>query len=199
MELKVFVGSWGRPTGSSLRQRVLVGGIWLLWYEENTKVRLIHIHRFFIHVAVNSLRGRSWMLMVVYACPKASVRKHLWATLNDVVVDDLWLLLGNFNCVLRGEEKSSIVGVSNSFASSVAKGSDRFGICGPIVYLESWFGCQNQTCSEAWQGLMWCWMETEFSNGEYSTSYTFLLRLISPSPRAITGIGSKAGWKPFKF
>lgn len=61
------------------------------------------------------------MLMAVYTSPNASVRRHLCLTLNKMSIERPWLLMGDFNCILRGEEMSSGDGVSDSFASWVAE------------------------------------------------------------------------------
>lgn len=51
----------------------------------------------------------------VYAPPHASRRSGLWGKLDELPVEGPWLLIGDFNCVLREVERSSRRGASSSF------------------------------------------------------------------------------------
>lgn len=51
----------------------------------------------------------------MYAIPQASSRRHLWSALGQLELSDAWMMVGNFNCVLKGEERSLYKEVSSSF------------------------------------------------------------------------------------
>lgn len=53
----------------------------------------------------------------MYASPTLSIRRHLWARLNQLYMEGLSLLIGDFNCVLKGKERSTGDGVSTSFVN----------------------------------------------------------------------------------
>lgn len=55
--------------------------------------------------------GWHWLLTAVYGSLNASVGKHIW----DMWVEGPWMLVGDFNCVIRGDERSSGTGASYSF------------------------------------------------------------------------------------
>lgn len=67
------------------------------------------------HLEVRSARERLWDLMAVYASPNSSIQTYLWGNLDEIKSDNPWLVMGDFNCVLRGDERSSGVGVSSAF------------------------------------------------------------------------------------
>lgn len=152
------------------------GGVWLLWDGDTIDVKLIHVHKFFVHVAITLGSGKCWMLTDVYASPNANIRRHLWSTLNKLYIEGSWLLMGDFNCVLRGEERSSGAGVSDSFVSWVAKRG--------LVDL----GCT---------GHKFTWTHgVEVQNRRSAHSYSDhcpLLLQLNP------GLGVRLGDRPFKF
>lgn len=43
----------------------------------------------------------------MYANPHANIRKYLWGKLNVMRIEHPWLIIGDFNCILREEERSS--------------------------------------------------------------------------------------------
>lgn len=63
------------------------------------------------------------MLTIVYASPNASIRKYFWAKLNEVNINEPWLIMGDFNCVLKDEERNSRGGASSSFPNWVTQRS----------------------------------------------------------------------------
>lgn len=95
------------------------GGIWVLWNEGDVKIEPRYVHKQIIHMAVVSTGGLTWELMVVYASPQASLRRQLWSVLGQLELKEAWALIGDFNCVLRGEERNSGGGVSSSFVEWV--------------------------------------------------------------------------------
>lgn len=56
-----------------------------------------------------------WEFTAVYANPHANVRKHLWGKLNEMRVERPWLIIGDFNYVLSGDERTSGRGTSSRF------------------------------------------------------------------------------------
>lgn len=56
------------------------------------------------------------MFTALFASPIASERRQLWQNLDGLQTYLLWLIIGDFNCVMKGEERSSGEGVSDSFA-----------------------------------------------------------------------------------
>lgn len=84
-------------------------------------MRLEVVHRSFLYMEIRSANGQKWALTAVYANPKASVRQFLWRKLYELMVGIPWILIGEFNCALLTEERSSRTGVSSSFRSRVDK------------------------------------------------------------------------------
>lgn len=87
-----------------------------MWDDEEIHINLKHAYKFFVHVEVKIVGRVSCLLTTVYASPKENIRKFLWATSDERWVEGPWILVGDFNCVLRGEESSSGTGASYSFA-----------------------------------------------------------------------------------
>lgn len=65
------------------------------------------------------IRGRRWLFTTVYAIPRANVRRHLSLNLNELYIGDPWLVMGDFDCILK--ERSLGSGVSDSFANWVVQ------------------------------------------------------------------------------
>lgn len=59
--------------------------------------------------------------MAVYASPQTGVRQFLWDKLDALEVGVPWILIGDFNCVLRTDERSLKSGVSSSFGNWIDK------------------------------------------------------------------------------
>lgn len=110
----------GRPTGSALRRRGIVEAYWILWDEESVKLVLLEVDRSFIYALVTLKNGKRWTFTAIYASPRVAVRRHLWGKLREPFNKEPWLVMGDFNYVLRGKERSSGVGVSDSFVDWVA-------------------------------------------------------------------------------
>lgn len=102
---------------------VFSGGIWLLWDESVINVVPMDANRYFIHAVVSLKNGLRCMLTAMYTSPRENVRKHLWVELDTLVVNEPWVLLGDFNCVLSSEERSSGSGISSSFLQWVSRGA----------------------------------------------------------------------------
>lgn len=74
---------------------------------------------FFLHLEAKTGGGKEWEITVVYASPNPIVRRFFWGKLNGIEVRRPWMLVGDFNCVLHDEERSSNSGVSSCFQSWV--------------------------------------------------------------------------------
>lgn len=92
-------------------------GIWLLWDEEEIKIKILYAHNFLMHVAVTSADCKNLELTSVYAIPNASIRKHLLGKLNEMRIEDSLVIICDFKCVLKGEERNSSGGASSIFAN----------------------------------------------------------------------------------
>lgn len=100
------------------------GGVWCLWDEEVVDVTFRDVHTSFVHLSVRTRGGKKWELSAVYASPNANIRRHLWSCLDGLNITDPWMLIGDFNCVLRSDERSSLRGESSNFKDWV----DRKGL-----------------------------------------------------------------------
>lgn len=97
------------------------GGIWCLWDENEIKVELRHARAYFIHLSVHFARGRRWEMTAVYAPPSSCKRRKFWEKIDEVKIEDPWLTIGDFNCVLQDMERSSNKGASSSFQEWVGR------------------------------------------------------------------------------
>lgn len=76
--------------------------------------------------------GVQWELTAVYANPHASGRMGLWDDLDKITVMNPWALIGDFNCVLKNDERNSNSGASSNFMEWVErKGLIDLGYSGP--------------------------------------------------------------------
>lgn len=64
----------------------------------------------FIHMEVKVEDGQVWMLMAVYENSHSNIRRFLWEQHDDLGGRRPWLLIRDFNSVLRDDERSSKVG-----------------------------------------------------------------------------------------
>lgn len=58
-------------------------------------------------------------LTAIYASPNARIRRSLWSRLDELRIEDPWVLFGDFNCMVMSKERSSIGGISSSFQAWV--------------------------------------------------------------------------------
>ncbi|KAK8985995.1 hypothetical protein V6N11_037714 [Hibiscus sabdariffa] len=86
----------------------LIGGIWLLW-SDVVDVEVLRVSNQFVHGHV-CVSGSSWWVYftAVYASPNATIRRRVWDLLSALRPegDTMWLLGGDFNSILRLEERS---------------------------------------------------------------------------------------------
>lgn len=84
------------------------GGLWLLWKKEEADVFVLSATEQEIHASVKLCDSNlSWLISSVYASPRIAERRILWSNLSKVAsLHSLpWLLLGDFNEILIGEDK----------------------------------------------------------------------------------------------
>lgn len=84
------------------------GGLWLLWKKEEAEISVLSSTEQEIHATVKVRSSNlTWIISPVYASPRLSERKILWSNLTTVAqLHNLpWLVLGDFNAVLCGEDK----------------------------------------------------------------------------------------------
>ena len=85
-----------------------VGGLWLLWKKDEVDVFVLSSTEQEIHATIQVCNSDStWIISSVYASPRFMERKILWSNLSEVAkVHNLsWLLLGDFNETLCGNDK----------------------------------------------------------------------------------------------
>lgn len=70
-----------------------------------------------MHVEIASSKGKICDLTTIYASSCTSIRKLIWGMLDEMKIEYPWLIIGDFNGVLRGEERSFGQGVSNCFVN----------------------------------------------------------------------------------
>lgn len=107
METDVICKKVGKPHWIRPDAEGFSGGIWLLWDEAEVQINLIHAHKFFVHAEVRNVGGINWLLTVIYASPKTTIQNHLWVSLEEMWIKGPWMLVGDFNCVLRSGERNS--------------------------------------------------------------------------------------------
>ncbi|XP_022723781.1 uncharacterized protein LOC111280610 [Durio zibethinus] len=84
------------------------GGIWLLWKSDLLDVDDICATEQEIHATIKVKSNNfSWLISAIYASPRYNERLFLWENLKTVAShhDLPWLVLGDFNEVLNGEDK----------------------------------------------------------------------------------------------
>lgn len=93
---------------------------------------LRYAHKSFLHAIVVSIGGKAWDLIAVYASPNPRIRCCLWTKLKALLRYGLRLFIGDFNCVLRGDERSSNGRESTTFVDWVDNsGLVDLGFSGP--------------------------------------------------------------------
>lgn len=140
---------WGRSEAIGFS-----GGAWMLWNEDLIKVTIKHVQRSFIHASIRSCGNKEWELTAIYASSNSQRRSMTWDKLNEMVVEGPWCLLGDFNCILKPEERNSSSGASPSFASwENWSGLVDMGFSGPIFTWRHGNEVQIRKCARLYRGL----------------------------------------------
>ncbi|CAL2238143.1 unnamed protein product [Prunus armeniaca] len=82
------------------------GGVWLLWNDNSISLHVV-AHSSQTITALVTMDAKRWLLIVVYASPCSNVRTSLWKYFDGLttVCNLPWLLLGDFNDIVCGDEK----------------------------------------------------------------------------------------------
>ena len=84
------------------------GGLWILWKMEDMEVSPLSTTEQEIHASIKVRSSNlTWLISVIYTSPRLVERRILWDNLKIAAhLHNLpWLMLGDFNEVLCGEEK----------------------------------------------------------------------------------------------
>ncbi|XP_039015801.1 uncharacterized protein LOC120146253 [Hibiscus syriacus] len=125
-----MIGRFDFSNSYRVEARGFSGGIWILW-NDDIWVDILTISNQFIYCVVSSAAYLTPLfVIVVYASPSISYRRLLWTNLERLNSGNgcPWLLGGDFNAILRPDERiggaMNRVGTSNSFIDFV----DGFGL-----------------------------------------------------------------------
>lgn len=78
-------------------------GIKLLRNKEEIKLKLLYIHKFFMHAEVTSPEGFFYEVSAVHANLCANSHKFFWNIMDEKRIENPYLVTRDFYCVLRGE------------------------------------------------------------------------------------------------
>lgn len=84
------------------------GGLWVLWDSTQVEISELSSSEQEIHTLVRDLSSNSsWLMSAIYASPRYAERRLLWENLSQVAeLHTLpWIIAGDFNEVLTGEDK----------------------------------------------------------------------------------------------
>ncbi|XP_048490011.1 uncharacterized protein LOC125491972 [Beta vulgaris subsp. vulgaris] len=82
------------------------GRVVLAWNHGVFSVSIIHSTDQFIHCYVQPISGRtSFFCTFIYAYNESARRESLWADLRNVKTKELWLIMGDLNCVRHVHER----------------------------------------------------------------------------------------------
>ena len=84
------------------------GGLWILWKKEDVEIKLLAATEQEVHATVKVCASNfSWLISAIYASPRLAERRILWSNIEEIgQLHNLpWLMVGDFNEVLSGEDK----------------------------------------------------------------------------------------------
>ena len=93
----------------------LIGGLWLLWNEDQVEIQELAKTEQEIHVEVKVCASNlSWIFSAIYASPRNVERCILWSNLSKVAElhNKPWIMVDDFNEPLVNEDKFGGRGVS---------------------------------------------------------------------------------------
>ncbi|PNY17667.1 hypothetical protein L195_g014415 [Trifolium pratense] len=87
--------------------RGFAGGIIVVWKSNKVDVEEASKHFQYIHLKIKMQNGGYWFFTTVYASPVEDLRTELWDELGRManIMDDRWLVAGDFNDILGPNEK----------------------------------------------------------------------------------------------
>ena len=85
----------------------LTGGLWLLWDSSRVEIAKLSYTEQEIHVTISCSHTQPWLLSIVCANPRYAEQRLLWENLSTVASFHSfpWVIAGDFNEVLLGEDK----------------------------------------------------------------------------------------------
>ena len=84
------------------------GGLWVLWNKDDGDISLLASMEQEIHATVKVCASNlSWLFTAIYVSPRIAKRRILWSNIEEVghLHTLPWLMIGDFNEVLCGENK----------------------------------------------------------------------------------------------
>ncbi|KAJ4828259.1 hypothetical protein Tsubulata_012067 [Turnera subulata] len=93
--------------------RGYAGGIWLLWNNDFVHVQILLNHTQLVHVRVTQ-NQTSFLFTAIYASQQEKWRQFCWRNLEVLSPNtkEPWLLGGDFNAILSGEERRNRFGLN---------------------------------------------------------------------------------------
>ncbi|XP_075667401.1 uncharacterized protein LOC142636989 [Castanea sativa] len=85
----------------------LLRGLWVLWDFDQFEIAKLASTEQEVHLIVTSTAKPPWLLSAIYASPRYAERRLLWENLESVATlhSMPWVIAGDFNEVLMGEDK----------------------------------------------------------------------------------------------
>ena len=83
-------------------------GLWILWNKEDVEISLLASTEHEIHATIKvHASNLSWLFSAIYVSPRLVERQILWSNIKEVghLHTLPWLMIGDFNEVLCGEDK----------------------------------------------------------------------------------------------
>ncbi|KAJ4828944.1 hypothetical protein Tsubulata_007388 [Turnera subulata] len=101
----------GFSNSHRVEARGYAGGLWMLWNASIVDVSIIHSHTQFIHSKV-VYQGSPFVFTAIYGSPQEKWRRFLWQNIEALAVNisEPWILSGDFNAILSGEERKDRLG-----------------------------------------------------------------------------------------
>ncbi|XP_020262988.1 uncharacterized protein LOC109838968 [Asparagus officinalis] len=179
--------------------------IWVLWDSNYISVQNINSSEQFMSFKVESKDGKlACLFTVVYALNQIEGRRDLWQDLLDFkrTVSGPWLVGGDFNAILNGEEKMGGAQVSDAETEDF----QNFIVSSHLKHIKStgcFFTWSNKQDAHT---RIWCKLDRMLVNEDWILQYTssqteYLMPLCSDhSPGLITISDEQIeGKRPFKF
>ncbi|KAJ4847776.1 hypothetical protein Tsubulata_003312 [Turnera subulata] len=106
-----IISGLGYNCSHRVEARGFADGIWLMWNDDQVEVQILYSHTQLVHVRV-SKGSSAFFLTVVYASPQEKWRRYCWKNIEALAehIGEPWLLVGDFNAVLDGNERKDRFG-----------------------------------------------------------------------------------------
>lgn len=92
---------------AAVEARGFAGGLWCLWDTADIKIRVLSHTAQVLNIAILERDTPSSLISLIYASPQGSMREKFYHYVEDMAsyVNLPWLLVGDFNQVIRQEDK----------------------------------------------------------------------------------------------